>query len=131
MRGKSSSWSNLNTKLRLLLLLFLGAPLLLCQDTFEFQVYEWETVPKGRWNLETHMNYVGSGVKLFEGTVAPTHDQFHLTYELTRGITEHFEMAGYLVLARRPGNSLDYVAARIRPRYSFPESLGLPMKTSI
>jgi hypothetical protein len=28
------------------------------QDPFEIQVYYYETVPKGRWNLETHINYV-------------------------------------------------------------------------
>ncbi len=28
------------------------------QDPFEIQVYEYETVPKGMWNLETHINYV-------------------------------------------------------------------------
>ena len=33
------------------------------QDPFEIQVYEYETVPKGRWNLETHLNYVGVGTK--------------------------------------------------------------------
>jgi hypothetical protein len=117
--------------MRLSLLLLLLAPVALCQDTFEIQVYEYETVPKGQWNLETHVNFVGSGTKKYEGTVAPTNDQLHLTYELTRGITNRFEMAGYLVLARRPGNSLDYVAARIRPRYAFPESWHLPMKTSL
>ena len=58
------------------------------QDPFEIQVYEYETVPKGMWNLETHVNYVGQGTKSFEGAVAPTNNQFHLTYELTRGITD-------------------------------------------
>jgi hypothetical protein len=26
------------------------------QDPFEIQIYEYETVPKGMWNLETHIN---------------------------------------------------------------------------
>lgn len=67
------------------------------QDPFEIQVYEYETVPKGMWNLETHINYVGKGTRKFEGPVAPTNNQFHLTFELTRGVTENFEMAGYLI----------------------------------
>jgi hypothetical protein len=66
------------------------------QDPFEIQIYEYETVPKGMWNLETHINYIGKGTKSFEGPVAPTNNQFHLTYELTRGITDHFETAGDL-----------------------------------
>jgi hypothetical protein len=37
------------------------------QASFEVHVYERETVPKGRWNLETHINYIGKGTKFFEG----------------------------------------------------------------
>lgn len=101
------------------------------QDPFEIQVYEYVTVPKGMWNLETHMNFAGKGTKFFEGTVAPTHHQFHLTFELTHGITEHFEMAGYLVLAQRPGGGSEYVGWRVRPRVRLPKSWGLPVDLSI
>ncbi len=84
------------------------------------------------WNLETHINYIGEGSKVFERTVAPTHNQFHLTYELTHGITEYFELAGYLVLARRPaGGALDYAGWRIRPRFRLPETLKWPFKFSL
>jgi hypothetical protein len=102
------------------------------QDPFEIQVYEYETVPKGMWNLETHLNYVGKGTRRFEGPVAPTNNQFHLTFELTRGLTENFEMAGYLVLAHRPGSdALDYVGWRLRPRVSVPKSWGWPVGISM
>jgi hypothetical protein len=102
------------------------------QDPFEIQVYEYETVPKGMWNLETHINYIGKGTRKFEGPVAPTNDQFHLTFELTRGVTETFEMAGYLVLAHRPGgDTLDYVAWRLRPRVSVPRSWHWPVDVSM
>ncbi|MFY9555154.1 MAG: hypothetical protein WAV20_00565 [Blastocatellia bacterium] len=102
------------------------------QDPFEIQVYEYETVPKGKWNLETHINHIGKGTREFEGPVAPTHNQFHLTFELTRGLTENFEMAGYLVLAHRPGsNTLDYVGWRLRPRVSVPSSWGWPVGVSM
>ena len=106
---------------------------LAAQDAFEIQVYEYETVPKGMWNLETHANYTGRGTKEYEGRVAPTDRQFHLTYELTRGITKDFEMAGYLVLSARPGSgdAMEYAGARIRPRYSIPKSAGLPVDVSI
>lgn len=117
------------------ILLFLPLALFLrAQDPFEIQVYEYETVPKGVWSLETHTNFTFRGTKTPEGTVAPSNNQFHLTYELTRGITEHFEFAGYLLLSRRPGtlgNGFEYAGAHIRPRYSIPESVGLPVKASI
>ena len=101
------------------------------QDPFEVQVYEYETVPKGMWNLETHINFVGRGSKMFEGKVAPTQHQFHLTYELTHGITNNFEMAAYLVLAHRPGFGFEYVGWRVRPRVSLPKSWGLPVDISL
>jgi len=115
-----------------LALLFLPALTVWAQDPFEIQVYEYKTVPKKMWNLETHLNYVGRGTKTFEGTAAPTNNQFHMTYELTHGITDHMELAGYLVLARRPGGSaMDYVAWRVRPRFRIPESWGLPVGFSL
>jgi hypothetical protein len=101
------------------------------QDPFEIQIYEYQTVPKGMWNLETHVNYVGKGTKFFEGTVAPSHHQFHLTFELTHGITKHFETAGYLVLAHRPDGGFEYVGWRVRPRVRLPKSWGLPVDISI
>lgn len=101
------------------------------QDPFEIQVYEYETVPKGMWNLETHFNFTGRGTKEFEKTVAPTNHQLHLTFELTRGITDYFETAGYLVLAQRPGGGVEYVGWRIRPRFSLPKSWNLPVDISL
>ena len=114
------------------LLLSLIPAYLAAQDPFEIQVYEYETAPKGKWDLEAHTNFIFSGVKTPEGSVAPTHHQFHHTYELTRGITEDFELAGYLVLSRRTGvNSvLEYGGWRVRPRYKIPEKLNLPVKLS-
>ena len=104
---------------------------LAAQDPFEIQVYEYVTVPKGKWNLETHFNYVQRGTRLFEGLVAPSEHQTHLTFELTRGITDWFEMAGYLVTARRDGDAPEYVAWRVRPRVRAPESWKLPVGLSL
>lgn len=103
------------------------------QDNFEIQVYEWETVPKGMWDLETHLNYTGRGTNTAQGTVAPSAHQFHMAYELTHGLTEHFELAGYLLLAHRAGidGPLEYAGVRLRPRYSFPKEWGLPLDISI
>ncbi|HXG91096.1 MAG TPA: hypothetical protein VNN73_01850 [Blastocatellia bacterium] len=127
MRVKNSAliWLSLS----LFLLLNVGTAR--AQDPFEIQVYEYETVPKGKWNLETHLNFIGKGTKEFEGTVAPSRHQFHLTFELTRGITDHFEMAGYLVLARRPDGGLEYAGWRVRPRVSLPQSWRLPVDVSL
>ncbi|HEY3132737.1 MAG TPA: hypothetical protein VGL91_25020 [Acidobacteriota bacterium] len=111
----------------------LAFPALRAQDSFEIQVYEYELVPKRMWNLETHLNYTGLGTKVYEGSVAPSEKQFHLTYELTRGITESLELAAYLVLAARPDGPrpLEYAGWRFRPRVAIPKSWGLPLDISI
>jgi hypothetical protein len=101
------------------------------QDPFEIQVYEYATVPAGKWNLETHLNFVHRGTTAFEGLVAPSERQTHLTFELTRGITDWFEMAGYLVTARRAGESPEYAGWRVRPRVRAPESWKLPVGLSL
>lgn len=91
------------------------------QDPFEIQVYEYITVPKGKWNLETHLNRVEKGVMKGEN---------HLTFELTRGITDMFEMAGYLVNGSRPGVNGELLGWRLRPRFRLPEK-ALPFKFSL
>ncbi len=101
------------------------------QDTFEIQVYEYATVPAGRWDLETHLNYVVRGTTAAAGAVAPTEHQTHLTFELTRGITPIFELAGYLVLAHRPGEGAEFAGWRVRPRIRAPERWHLPVLLSL
>jgi hypothetical protein len=107
----------------------LAAPLR-AQDPFEIQVYEYETVPKGKWSLETHVNYVSKGTTEWDGPMAPTQAQFHTTFELTRGITDDFELAGYLLLGSYTGGSFQYAGARIRPRVSVPKDWDWPIGVS-
>ena len=114
-----------------LALLVLGSAEARAQDAFEIQVYEYATVPKAKWNLETHVNHSLRGITVGEGTVAPSQGQTHLTFELTRGITEYIELAGYLAFARRPGKGPEFAAWRIRPRVRFPEHWHLPVLLSL
>ena len=106
----------------LAVVLVMGAtPAARAQDPFEIQVYEYVTVPKGKWNLETHLNRVEKGIMKGEN---------HLTFELTRGITDMFEMAGYLVNGSRPGVNGELLGWRLRPRFRLPEN-ALPFKFSL
>jgi hypothetical protein len=97
------------------------APSAFAQDPFEIQVYEYATVPAGRWNLETHVNRVGRG---------EMQGQNHLTFEFTRGITDMFELAGYVVTSSRPGVNGEFAGWRVRPRFRLPEDM-LPVKFSL
>jgi len=110
--------------------LLLASPAV-AQDAFEIQVYEYPTVPPGRWNLETHLNHVLKGSTVATGGVAATDGQTHLTFELTRGLTPVFELAGYLVLAYLPDGGAEFGGWRVRPRVRAPESWGLPVGLSL
>jgi hypothetical protein len=125
-RCSKTSWLFLKTAMCALIATSASA-----QDPFEIQVYEYQTVPKGRWNLETHINYAAKGPALFEGAAAPMNNHFHLTFELTRGITDYYEAAGYLLTARRPGAGYEFAGWRFRHRVRAPESWGLPLDVSV
>ena len=101
---------------------------LYAQDPFEIHVYEYETPKRGQFTFEQHLNYVGRGTKAFEGTLAPTHNQFHMTYELTAGVTEAFSIGAMQLNALRPGGSgLEYAGWRLLPHFYVPRSWNLPL----
>jgi hypothetical protein len=92
------------------------------QDPFEIQVYEYELVPANVWNLETHINHTArSSTGFSEG-------QSHVTFELTRGINEYFEFAGYL-LTSRSGGTENIAGWHLRPRVALPQDW-FPVKVS-
>ena len=131
MRASLSSPRRLGATLlasvtRTALPLLLAAGVARAQDVFEIQVYEYATVPAGFWSLETHLNYTARG-STAPGPTYPSQGQTHLTFELTRGLTDHVELAGYLVLAQRQGAGPEVVGYRIRPRVRVPESWNWPV----
>ena len=122
----------MNTRVRVLvpvLMLAMICPLtvLVAQDAFEIAVYSAETAPRKAWELETHFNYIARGTTAFDGPVAPSERQFHLAVELTRGLTEHWEVTAYLLSAYRPGPGVEYAGWRLRSRVRAPVSWRLPV----
>ena len=101
------------------------------QDVYEIQVYEYETVPAGWWALETHFNYTARGSTALGGPQYPSQGQVHLTFELTRGLTDYVELAGYIVTARREGAGPEIVGYRIRPRARVPKSWNWPVDAGL
>jgi len=97
------------------------------QDPFEIHVYEYETLKRGDFTFETHLNYVGVGTKTSDGTVAPFQDQFHATFELTAGLTDHTSVGFMQLNARKPGGSWDYAGWRVLPHFYVPRSWHLPL----
>jgi len=101
------------------------------QDPFEIHVYEYETLRRGQFTFETHLNYVGKGTRIFEGPVAPFQDQLHMTFELTAGLAD-FASLGFMQLnARRVGHSLDYAGWRVLPHLYVPRSWQWPIDVGL
>lgn len=104
---------------------------LAAQDPFEIEVYGYRTAARSEWELDTHLNYIARGTTTFDGALAPGEHQAHLAFELTRGLTDHLEMAAYLLSAYRPGSGIDYAGARVRSRVRAPEDWRLPVGVSL
>ena len=115
----------------LILLSILFVDRALAQDPFEIHVYEYESLKPGAFTLETHLNYVGVGTKTFEGPVAPFNHQFHMTYELTGGITNNVSLGFMLLSAKRPGCGLDYAGWRVLPHFYVPEEWHWPLDVGL
>src|SRR5947208_12991597 len=93
----------------------------------EIEVYGHETALRGEWEFDTHLNYTARGTTVFDGSVAPTEHQVHLALELTRGLTDHWEVTAYLLSAYRPGPGVEYAGWRLRSRVRAPVSWRLPV----
>jgi hypothetical protein len=101
------------------------------QDPFEIEVYGYETAPRHAWELDTHLNYIALGTTSFDGSVAPSEHQVHFALELTRGLTDHWEVTAYLLSAHRPGPGFEYAGWRLRSRVRFPQEWRLPVDLSL
>src|SRR5881394_718263 len=112
------------------LALFLTHPIQ-AQERFDISVYPYATAHRGEWEFEGHINYTSRGTSGFDGSVAPTQGQWRFTAEVSRGITDHWELAGYLLGAQVPGMGLEYAGWRLRSRMRAPESWGLPVNVGL
>jgi hypothetical protein len=117
--------------LALLQLLVAGMGVLRAQDQFEIHVLEYEQLAPGEFTFETHLNYVGSGTRTFEGTVAPTQDQLHVTYELTGGITSYASFGVMQLNAKLPGSGLQAAGWRLVPHFYIPARWHWPVDVGL
>jgi hypothetical protein len=81
----------------------------------EIQVYLDEFAEKGKMGLDLHTVYTAS---TRDGSNVPPRHQLRLTPELSYGLSDHFEVAGYLLNNKTPGRSpqSDGLKARLRWR---------------
>jgi hypothetical protein len=101
------------------------------QDTFEIEVYPYYTAHRGEWELEGHVSYTHRGSTTSSGSVAATDGQLRFAGEVTRGITDHWEVSGYVLGAQVPGLGFEYAGWRLRSRVRAPETWGLPVNIGL
>ena len=114
----------------IVLAVFVAQPLA-AQEAFEIAVYPYATAHRGEWELEGHLNYANRGTTAFDGSVAPRQGQVRFAGELTRGLTDHWEMSAYLLAADVPTLGVRYAGWRLRSRFRAPEQWRLPVKMGL
>ena len=97
------------------------------QDPFEIHVYEYEPMARGQYSLEAHLNLSTQGNALRDGTTLPTHDQTHLTFEPTVGVSETLAIGLMFLNAWEPGYSPQFAGWRVLPHFYAPERWHLPV----
>jgi hypothetical protein len=97
------------------------------QDPFEIDVYEYEKLLPSQFTLEQHLNYWAIRSKEADGTLAPTNNQLHMTYELTGAVAKHVSLGFMQLNAVLPGTGLQYAGWRVLPHFYAPERWHLPV----
>ncbi|HKN34552.1 MAG TPA: hypothetical protein VJX16_15045 [Terriglobales bacterium] len=114
-----------------LLLIVLGTLPLMAQDSYEIQVYPYDTVEPGSTMVELHSNFTAKGTKTVVDGVAPTNHAVHETLEITQGFTDWFETGFYVFTSIQPNGGWEWVGDHIRPRVRVPESWHWPVGVSV
>lgn len=109
---------------------FSGGPLA-SQDAFDISVYPAATASRGEWDFDGQINYTNRGTTGFSGSLAPTQGQVRFTSQLTRGITDRWEISGFILGAQVPTLGLEYAGWRVRTRLRAPESWLLPVQLGL
>ena len=106
-------------------------------DPFEIQVYDATANDKGQAGIELHVNRVFSGSHEATPPEHPPFGQTHFTLEPSYGVTDFWELGGYLQSTLRSDGHLDYSGFKLRsklvtrPTWDAHWRLGLNVELSI
>jgi len=101
------------------------------QDPFAIEVYGSEMEASGSWDLGAHFSYAAVGTTAYDGSLAPTEHQGRFALELTRGVTDSWEVAAYALMGSRPGAGVENAGWRLRSRVRLPEMPKLAGNVSV
>jgi hypothetical protein len=105
-------------------------------DAFEIQVYDGTANPAGAPGLELHVNDVVRGSTTATSPELPPNHQGHFTLEPSYGVTDFWELGGYLQTALRADGAFDFAGVKARsklvtrPTWSTTRRLGLNVEVS-
>lgn len=101
------------------------------QDPFEIHVLEYEENQPGDFTAEVHTNYIAGGTTVAIASVAPTQDQFHLTYEFTGAVSPELSLGIMQLNGRMPGGPLESAGWRFVPHFYAPKRWRLPVRIGL
>jgi hypothetical protein len=101
------------------------------QGSYEIQVYGSDLVAPGATMVELHSNFTFEGSKTAVDGMYPTEHQLHETLEITRGVTDWFELGFYVFTSADTRVGWQWVGDHLRPRVRAPESWGWPVGVSL
>lgn len=101
----------------------------IAQADNEIQVYASAITPKKITLAELHQNYTFKGM---DGMPRPKDAHWlEETLEITHGFGGNFELGFYTFTGLSPDGKFQFLGNHIRPRFTFPESWGLPFGASV
>lgn len=89
-------------------------------DPFEIQVYDANVDEPKTAGIELHVNSVVSGRRDAVPPELPAHHQTHFTFEPSLGISDWWELGGYLQTTLRGDGSFDYAGVKLRSKFVLP-----------
>jgi hypothetical protein len=86
-------------------------------DRFEIQVYDASADKRGEAGLELHLNSFASGSTTADPPELPLAHQSHATLEPSYGITDYWEVGGYLQSAMLANGDYHYGGVKLRSKF--------------
>jgi hypothetical protein len=99
--------------------------MLRAQDAFEIHVLEYEELQPGEFTIEAHSNYVGNRA------AAAAAGNFHHTWEVTAGVTDHLSFGVMQLNGKRPGSPLESAGWRLVPHVYVPRAWHWPLDVGL
>ena len=101
------------------------------QDLFELEVFEYDGVAAGDYQLELHANALSRG-SVAPSSIAANHRPAHVSAELTRAWTDRFETALFVQTAPfgSPG-STRFAGGHVRTKVKFGQIPQIPVRMAL